>query len=167
MAKHKRLGNGKGRPKINHERGPTPETMEKRRMLAGNGNPEKAWNALGVLRERGLITQAQHDAGWNYAQLRRRHIGRPEARTPGNEPMGQGRDGTDPRERELEEAFNEARAILLASGRRAFDAVQNVAVFDRIPRWALCQNWRPGDRRDRDALLDGLAALCPRQARAA
>lgn len=167
MAKGKRkvqrLGTGRGRPKVNHERGPTPEAMEKRMALAGpKGNPEKAWNALGVLRERGIIAQLQHDAGARYAGLRARCIGRADVRIPGNDPAGSGAsDGTDPREVALHREFNDMRDDLRRAGRRAFDAVQNVAVFDRLPRWALTTSPRPSDEAERKALLDGLTAIAP------
>ena len=167
--KHQRLPNGKGRPKVNHERGPTPEAMEKRKMLAGEkGNPEKAWNALGVLREREIITQSQHNAGMHYASLRARCIGRADVRIPGNDPAGSGAsDGTDPREVALHREFNDMRDELRRAGSRAFDAVQNVAVFDRLPRWALNTTPRPSDEAKRKALLDGLTAITPRDVRRA
>ncbi len=110
----------------------TPEAQARKRELVGDGDPALAGYPLGVLLARRVITQDQHDAGRHYAYLAGRVLGRtrpyrPDSGSGGSTELGEGALEA------VEDRWREAAAALLAAGRRAKDAVDNAALFERLP----------------------------------
>ena len=135
----------------------TPEAQARKRELVGAGDPALAEYPLGVLLARGLISPAQHDAGRHYAYLAGRVLGRtrpyrPDAGSGGAE-LGDGALAA------VEDRWRAAVAALLTAGRRAKDAVDNVALFERMPPRLLRREPRVGDALEHAALAAGLDAL--------
>ena len=101
----------------------TPEAQARKRELVGDGDPALAGYP---------ITQDQHDAGRHYAYLAGRVLGRtrpyrPDSGSGGSTELGEGALEA------VEDRWREAAAALLAAGRRAKDAVDNAALFERLP----------------------------------
>ena len=168
----KSMNRRRGRPRGEHPRGPdlgTPEAQRKRIELVGRAAPELAEYPLGVLLARGLITRDQHDAGCHYAYLRGKALGNTTVFGMFRAlfPTGGGRALDEDTQVVVEARWRAAASTLLAAGRPAKDAVDNAALYLRLPRWlkpaledgAGRQRPRHGDRREREDLLAGLRAL--------
>ena len=151
----------RGRPR-KEPHGPdrgTPEAQRKRRELVGSGNPSLAAYPLGVLLARGQISQAQHDAGCRYAWLRGRALGSTTTRGMFKLifPSGPIPDTTQAVQASVEYRWREASEALLQVSRLAKEAVDHVAVYQRLPRWLSTQSAlavrpaRPADTRARRA----------------
>jgi len=156
MAKRKRppkVTSRRGRPPKTERDGPTPELMAKRLALVGpGGDPALAGYPLGVLLARGLIDRDQHDAGVYYAYLAGRILGKIH---PG--PVGNGYynpHGDDAAQEIIEPLWRDACKSLMGVSRRAKDAVDNVAVYQRLPAFLWC-DYRPVDTQ----LIEGLSRL--------
>lgn len=148
----------RGRPKSRRE-GPdygTPELQAKRAKLAKGGDPALTEYPLGILLARGRIDRDQHQAGCMYAYLYGKAVGRTVELGTG-EPVGGEMD--EETASKLRARYLDCKNLLLRHGRRVADAVDNVAVYRRLPRWFWTTRPRPSDQRDYEALTTGLTAL--------
>lgn len=139
-------------------------TILSRREDGTSGDPVLTSHALGALLTVGIIDQVQHDAGQLYSKLYTAVVGRTSAPAMALDEDRAGRAPEDDADREAKRARDErslrdAAAALGAVGRRAKDAVDNAAVFDRRPRFLVSDVVRPSDARDALALGAGLEAL--------
>jgi hypothetical protein len=148
----------RGRVRRGPDRG-TDQAQAKRAALVGpTGDPVRAEYPLGVLLERGIIDEEMHTAGLRYAGRARAMLPRVnlrQASTP--------RLMTNEAEATKESKWRHSCEALLDIGRAAKDAVDNLCVYERAPRWLLAQvnGWEPrkSDERERLALTLGLDAL--------
>ena len=159
----------------------TPEAVAKRRAIVGvsvkreaNGqtqivpnDPTKAESPAGAMLVRGLITLEQYGAAERFAWLYSTMFGNmlpTTDRVPGvtSAPCcGVNPPCKDCSAAKLEAKWKQASAALDGASR---NAVANVAVFKRWPRWLLREIGRnlyprPSEDRERKALLAGLDAL--------
>lgn len=149
----RRLGQ---KPRSRIDRG-TPEAQARRKELVGNGDPALGAYPLGILFCRGIITAPQHDAGCHYAYLCGRVLGRTKPVSLAERPAPA--EISDRALADISLRWREAVAVLFSVGRRSKDAVDNVAVYERIPGWLWRDRPRDGDAREAAALVDGLSAL--------
>jgi hypothetical protein len=140
------------RPEIDHG---TPEAQRKRARLAPR-DPGLAEYPLGILLARDRITQDQHNAGLRYAALYAKALGRSSLLGLDH---GTGAPLDDESLKRIEMQFRDCKNRLLSAGRRIADAVDNCAVYRRLPRWAESTRPRPSDWPERHALIDGLDIL--------
>jgi hypothetical protein len=143
----------RGRPRKIEAMGPTPELMAKKLALVGpGGDPTLAAYPVGVLLARGFATRDMHDAATYYAYIAGRILGKIH---PG--PVAHGfynPHGDDKAQEIIEPLWRDACAALMGVSRRAKDAVDNVAVYQRYPAFLWCDH-RPVDPQ----LIAGLDAL--------
>jgi len=169
----------RGRPKIERpelDKG-TPEQQARRLRLSAGADPALTEYPLGMLLARHLISGEQHEAGCYYAYLYGRTIGTGQVTCGflyqqvasmwiGSE------DISEATEARIESLFRLGKNRLLAAGRRLCDAVENVAVFGRCPRFMNAADRRPGsawraDAAELEALRLGLDTLAACYGRAA
>ncbi len=130
----------RGRPRQQrdaHDRG-TPEIQALKRKLAAGGDAALTEYPLGMLRLRQMIDGDQHEAGCHYAFLYRQAVGRVQIScdhlyrellaVPGG-----GGERPEALQARLETQYRAAKRRLLAAGRRACEATEDVAVFGRMP----------------------------------
>ena len=143
----------RGRPRKIEAMGPTPELTAKKLALVGpHGDPVLASYPLGVLLARRIINQDHHDAAIYYAYIRGRVLGKAH---PGPAVNGVYDPGVDDRAQEvIEPLWRDACAALMGVSRRAKDAVDNMAYYQRFPAFLWCDH-RPVDPQ----LIAGLDAL--------
>lgn len=127
-------------------------------------DPVKCSYPLGVLLANGTIDGPQHDAGTRYAKLYAKAAGRvsPKSAVLDDDRAGRAPEDDEQRERRRmsdEAALRDAATELGRAGRHVKDHVDNVAVYNRTPRWMLPVRPRAGDIRDADALIEGLECL--------
>jgi len=170
---------GRGRPKIERpetDRG-TPEQQARRARLSAGADPALTEYPLGILLARHLVSGEQHEAGCYYAYLYGRAVGAGHVSCGflyqqvasiwiGSEAVSEATEAT------IESLFRLGKNRLLAAGRRVCDAVENVAVFGRAPRFLNAADRRPGsawraDAAELDALRRGLDVLVACYGRAA
>jgi hypothetical protein len=178
MASWRGLGR-RGRPKGERpaiDKG-TPEQQARRLRLAAGADPVLTEYPLGMLLARHLITGEQHEVGCYYAYLYARTIGDGQVRCGflyqqvasiwiGSEEI------SDATQAKIESLFRLGKNRLLAAGRRLCDAVENVAVFGRTPRFLNASDRRPdsawrADATDLEAVRQGLDVLIACYGRAA
>lgn len=152
----------RGRPRTRPQDYGTPELIAKRRALIGEGALELAEYPLGVMLARGIIDQEQHNGGVYYAWLYGRVIGRTKVKGVLGDNFGEPEDG--PFQAKIQASFRECKDAILRAGRRATDAFENVAVFEREPYWLKRELGRVHVVRDsevaeRRAIQSALAAL--------
>lgn len=135
----------------------TPEAQARRRALVGDADPRLAGYPLGVLLARAAIAADEHEAGCHYAYLCGRVLGRTQPYTP--VARGSGSELSDDALANVTARWHEAVRVLMQVGRPAKDAVDNAAVFERLPGWLLRSRPRAGDAARCEALRSGLAAL--------
>lgn len=161
MATRVKRSTGRGRPRTARpkvDRG-TPELRAKRQAMVGGADPVLAEHPLGILYARDILDADQYRAGLRYAFLFGKVYGRTTAATGEMERLSGGDAGPDLSDRDAEryEAdLRRARTCLLAVGRAAKDAVDNAAVYERLPAWLFRGRPAPGARRP---LVEGLRAL--------
>ena len=136
----------------------TPEQQARRQALIGSAAPHLAEYPLGVLLARGLISAEQHDAGCHYAYLAGRVLGRTKPYRADAAGSG-GAELTEAALASVERRWLQAVRMLFDAGRRAKDAVDNVAIFERLPGWLAREQPRPGDAAEQQALVAGLESL--------
>ncbi len=147
----------------------TTEIQDRRRILAGKGNPDLTSYPLGVLLNAGTIDDQRHQAGCKFAWLYRVVIGRTSIAAVNWDGIMRGGDGPDDaRLAEYEKKLEHVSHAVKAISRQHYDALLNVAVFERTPRWMLPGHFRTeGDvmdsRRFSEALVAVAAALGHRE----
>jgi|GEM_PF-4536507 len=123
--------NKRGRPAKPKDEGPTPEMIAKRKQLVGDGDLQLAGYPLGVLWARKIISQDQHDAGVYYAYLFGRMFGKIH---PGHSTPGAYDPELDDKAQEIiEPLWREAESIIHGMSRSTKYAVENCAVYSRLP----------------------------------
>lgn len=152
----------RGRPRTRPQDYGTPELIAKRWALVGEGAAELAEYPLGVMLARGIITQDQHNSGQRYAWLYGNIIGRVTIKNVLAPSKGEAIE--DPRQAEMEAAFRLCKNALLMAGRRACNALENAAVFERLPYWLMREMGRvhvvrPSEIAERAAIRSALDAL--------
>ena len=167
----KAMNRRRGRPRGARASGPdlgTPEAQRKRlELVGGEAPPELAEYPLGVLLARRTIARDEHDAGCHYAYLRGKALGNTTVFGMFRLlfPSGGGRALDGDAQATVEARWRAAAAALLAAGRPAKDAVDNAAIYLRLPRWLKPTvggggpRPRPGDRGEKEALVRGLRFL--------
>ena len=137
----KAMNRRRGRPRGARASGPdlgTPEAQRKRlELVGGEAPPELAEYPLGVLLARRTIARDEHDAGCHYAYLRGKALGNTTVFGMFRLlfPSGGGRALDGDAQATVEARWRAAAAALLAAGRPAKDAVDNAAIYLRLPRW--------------------------------
>lgn len=134
----------------------------KRHAVAGDSRDARSGYPLGVLALRGMVTAQQHDAGLLYAA---RHAVAWGLRTPRSHlecfvASAGGGDGNNVAA--TREKLDEAVKAINSS--RALSAIENIAVYERLPRFMdidhrRTKGARQADERDRQALVYGLDVL--------
>lgn len=135
----------------------TPELIAKRAAISPN-DPTRASNPLDALlakgEKRGGISDEAHGAAMHFLKCRVKAFGSPHAkaidlnRISGPEsPEGNGNS---------EWAYREACDLLKTRGRYVMDAIINLIVYERWPRWM--QDIR-SDRADYQRCMEGFAVL--------
>lgn len=147
----------------------TQELQLKRAMLAQGGDPAASTHPLDLLLARGLIEPQAHRAGWRYAGLYRRVIGRTDvsydrlyAGLCGENGRGSDRqvvrtDGDDDGLRLAQLNFRQAQAMLRAEGPVVAGITERVVVYGAWPDWLLAPVTRAHP--DLDLLRRGLGRL--------
>lgn len=132
----------------------TPELQARRGIDQRHSYP------LGVLFLAGDITEDQHQAGCWYAWLYGFMCGRTTVAAVDwdHQPGGSRDSWPDGLTARLEEYFRTA-AGALAKDRRAKEAVDNLIVYSRAPRWMQPRMPSPSDLRDAQAFHRGLALV--------
>ena len=152
------IASRRGRPrKLEAANDNTPDrgTMElqmKRAVLAQGVAAEAATHPLDLLLAHGLIEAAEHRAGWHYAALYRRVIGRTEmsygrlyaglaGESRGRPIDAAGDPASDDSERaEAQQQFRAAQAALRKEGAVVAGITERLAVFGAFPDWLLAQD---------------------------
>lgn len=157
----------KGAPRVLADLG-TPELRAKRAVLVGKDSAQElAAYPMGVLLAQGVVSQDEHNAAMHYAWLYGRNFGRTVAKQCDWLGLDVGRYDTSDLgkyAKELEREWRRAKDAMLAKGRRVSDAVENMTVFDRWPRWlkrdlGYVHHVRLSDAAERKALQEGVAIL--------
>ena len=147
-----------GRPQRGKDKG-TPEGAARRASLA-RGDPQLWEYTLGRMFSHNLITQEQLDVACTYAWLYKRVCGTGSPAAMRYE-LG-GYDLGDESIARIRERFVDAANTLNRIGLHAKTTVDNIAVFDREPRW-LRPHWpwniKPEDHREAQNLYQGLEQL--------
>lgn len=136
----------------------TPEQQAMRIALVGNAQDQRASRPLGVLEARGFLTAEQVAVADNYASLYRAAIGR---KANGDRGVG-GMD--DDRLERMTQAYNASRSALIRiGGSRVKDALENVAIYERVPNFLLVvlgkRPPRPSDATEWKNLLTAIEIL--------
>lgn len=152
----------RGRPRTRPQDYGTPELIAKRRALVGEGAPELAEYPLGIMLARGIISQDQHNSGRQYAWLYGSVIGRTNVKSMLADAKGEAAE--DPRQADAEASFRRCKEAMLRVGRRACDALENAAIFERVPYWLKREIGsvhvvRPSEIAERKAIQAALDAL--------
>jgi hypothetical protein len=154
----------------------TAEAQHRRALLAGftkndngklePGDPVMTTCPLDILIVRNLISPEQYKAGCEYARLYSAIIGTPKAAMVnytgeqlGKEPI------TEPDEKRLEweartqRSFQAAQSVLKGISRKVKTLVDNVAIYGRLPPWAVKSMPSDAECRERGQLLEALHHL--------
>jgi hypothetical protein len=136
--------------------------MAKRILAVAGGAPELSEYPLGILLARSIIDHEQHNSAIYYAWLYGQALGR--KCTISTSDATRGGDVELPNEEKIEAAFRKCKNAMLAVGRRACDALENIAVFNREPYWlkremGRVHHVRGAEIAERKALADALSAL--------
>ncbi len=129
----------------------TKEVQDLRQWYAGEGDPVLTAYPLGILLANGAITEEQHSAACDYAWLVSRVFGRHSLAAVSWEMMDRGRDSDLPtpedeeREEKQQRRLTRIREAFAKLPRRCRAGLDNLAIYERIPRWM-----RPVDPRDSD-----------------
>ena len=169
----------RGRPKRaaanDNERDPgTPEAQAKRAALAQGADPAAAAHPLDLLLAHGLIEARAYRAGWRYAGLYRRVIGRADVSFARLYDGLRGEDGrrlipaddtVDPAS--AQRHFRQAQAALRQEGPVIAGITERLVVFGAWPDWLLRPTTPRITRahRELDLLRRGLALLTHDKAR--
>lgn len=160
----------RGRPKTRiaaNDSAPDSGTQElqlKRATLAQGADPAATAHPLDLLLARGLIMPQAHRAGWRYAGLYRRVIGRTDvsygrlyAGLRGEDGRVPLTEGDDDDQRRAQQSFRQAQAALRVEGPVVVGITERLVVYGAWPDWLLAPVTRA--HRDLDLLRRGLAKL--------
>ena len=146
-----------GRPqRYGRDRG-TKEIQSLREWYAGAGDPVLTSYPLGILLANAAITEPQHVAGCEYAWLHWAVFGRTSLAAVSLEFMDHGRAveiDRDEEERRLDVIH--AQFVACRRHRRLLD---NLVIFERIPRWMRPVDPRPADVTDAQLFLEAMEML--------
>ncbi len=146
----------------NHTDNGTPEMQRMRKMLVGHENDQRASYPLGVMLARNIITQAEHDAAVHYAHVVQKATGRWQS-NEGGISLDPDSEAAAKSTLKAELAWKEYAAKLLAQGRQIKDAIDNLAIYSRFPRWLirLCLNepLSPSDAAHVKKIVAGIASM--------
>lgn len=165
------VGSKRGRPKkvkAANDNGPqdfgTQELQLKRATLAQGADPAMTAHPLDLLLARGLISAQAHRAGWRYAGLYRRVIGRTDvsygrlyAGLCGENGCTAKADGDDDGLHLAQQSFRHAQAMLRAEGPVVAGITERLVVYGAWPNWPMGRTTRA--HRELDLLCRGLARL--------
>ena len=146
---------------------PTPEMLKRRAELAQGGDPVLTSSPLGCCKARALIGNGDYFAGIKYAILYKRLLDRPiHPKSVNLDGRRQGPLIVEERvEVEHEKTYREANKALGSAGPKAYQTVQDIAVFEHWPAFLTEGMTRhqmdSGEVRsgELEALQDGLDAL--------
>ena len=138
----------------------TKEIQSLRQWWAGPGDPSLTSYPLGVLLANGAISTQQHSIGCDYAWLHWAVFGRVSLAAVSLEFMDRGQPIV--RHREAEERRMEEIHRLFRGTRRARRELDNLVIFERVPRWMKPIDPRPGDVHDARLLIESLVMLVKR-----
>lgn len=135
----------------------TNEIQSLRQWWAGTGDPVLASYPLGILLANQVITEPQHVAGCDYAWLHWAVFGRASLAAVSLEFMDHGRAVEIDRakeERRLEAVHGQFRRL-----RRLRGLLDNLVIFERIPRWMRPVDPRLGDVTDARLFIEAMEML--------
>jgi hypothetical protein len=134
--------------------------------MAGKGNPDLTEYPLGLLLARGTIDDTQHRAACEFAWLYHVTLGRPSIASSAYDGShrGGGNGWDDGALKRFEGKLDNVRGALKAISRQHYDALLNVAVYERTPKWMEPAHFRTAadvtdSRRFSEALVAVAAAL--------
>lgn len=102
-----------------------------RKLLTGFENDQRASYPLGVMLARNIIDQAAHDAALHYAHVFQKATGRWQSHEGGISL------GTGSKDAEAMKEWHRLVTKLLSHSRSIKDAVDNLSIFNRFPRWLI------------------------------
>lgn len=120
--------------------------------MAGKGNPDLTEYPLGVLLANGAIDDSHHRAACEFAWLYHVTLGRSSVASTNYDGIkrGGGNGWDDDALQRFEGKLNNVMAAVKAISRQHYDALLNVAVYERTPRWMA-----PGHFRTESDVVDG------------
>ena len=121
----------------------TKEIRSLREWYAGAGDPVLTTYPLGILLANGAISERQHSVGCDYAWLHWAVFGRASVAAVSLEFRSPGRPverDSEAEERRIEEVYS-----LFLDCRRERRELDNLVIFERVPRWMRPVDPRPGD----------------------
>ena len=121
----------------------TKEIRALREWYAGVGDPVLTTYPLGILLANGAISERQHSVGCDYAWLHWAVFGRASVAAVSLEFRSPGRPverDSEAEERRIEEVYS-----LFLDCRRERRELDNLVIFERVPRWMRPVDPRPGD----------------------
>ena len=155
-----------GRPQRQGRDRGTKETQSLRQWWAGPGDPVLTSYPLGILFANQAITDHEHSVACHYAWLHSAVFGRHSLAAVSWELMDRGRpfEVVTQEEQEREERhqgqLTEIHELLRAAPRRCRTGLDNIAVYERPPRWMRPVDPRPGDVSEARFFKIGLGLLC-------
>ena len=152
-----RQPNGQPRRHVGRDSG-TTEALMLRQWWVGTGNPALASYPLGILLANGAITEAQHGAACEYAWLTSAVFGRHSLAAVSWEGLAHGRVVERDSEQE-ERRLRQTHVKLAREPRRCRATLDNLAIYERIPRWMRPVNPRAGDVADAAYFIAAVEAL--------
>jgi hypothetical protein len=159
----------RGRPKRaaandNEKDAGTPELQARRAALAQGAEARAVAHPLDLLLAHGLIDAAEHRAGWRYAALYRRIVGRTDVSYgrlydglagEGGRPTANAAEGEELAA--AQDQFRSVQAALRSEGAVVAGLTERLAVFGVFPDWLLQQDGKA--QRERSLLRNGLRQL--------
>ena len=139
----------------------TGEVQLLRAWYAGNGDPALTSYPLGILLANAVLTDDQHKAVCRYAWLHWAVFGRPSVAAVSWEFADRAMPVERDRESE-ERKLGEIHKEFQASHRRCRAILDNIAIYERPPRWMLPVNPRPADVTESRYFLESVTVLMTR-----
>ena len=138
----------------------TKEIQSLREWYAGKGDPALTTYPLGILLANGAISERQHSVGCDYAWLHWAVFGRASVAAISLEFRDRGQPverDSEAEERRIEEVHG-----LFLDCRRARRELDNLVIFERVPRWMRPVDPRPGDVTNARLFMGSLGLLIRR-----
>lgn len=140
----------------------TDEIKLLRQWYAGNGDPALTSYPLGILLANAVLTDDQHKAACRYAWLHWAVFGRPSVAAVSWEFSDRGLPVERDRETEEHKLSEIHRIFKDITGRRCRSILDNVAIYERPPRWMRPVNPRHADVVESRYFLEAVALLMTR-----